>query len=128
MDYAIGVICHFRVKKIKLIKRYITTIITHKRCNIYFYLIFLACTLTLHSCYSKFSFLRVYFAFAKAAATTAASTAPSAASLLFRSLRLESIHTERDSSIRASLLFRCHSCCCSCLHCCHNSVHVHATS
>jgi len=42
-----------------------------------------------------------------------ASTAPLASSLLFCFLHRESIHTERDSSVHASLLFRCHSCCSS---------------
>jgi len=66
-------------KEFKLIKRYITPVITHNQCNICFYLIFLHRTLTLHLCYSKFSYSRVNFAFAK----IAASTAPTAASLLW---------------------------------------------
>jgi len=45
---------------------------------------FLACALTLHSRYSKFSCSRVHFAFANVAATAAASTAPPTASPLFR--------------------------------------------
>jgi len=71
----------------------------------------LAYTLILHSCYSpKFSCSRVHFASVSVAATIDASTAPPTISLLFRSLHRESIHTEQDSFIHASILFRCHSC------------------
>ena len=116
MGYGTGVISHFRVKKkFKLIKRYITPVITHNRCNICFYPIFLHRALTLHSRYYKFSCSRVHFASSNVAAnsvaTVAASTSPYVASLIFRSLRHKSILTEWDSPVHAFLLFRFHSCC-----------------
>ena len=64
MEYATGAICHFRVKKkFKLIRKYIKPIITHKQCNICFYLVFLARSLTLLLCYSKFFCSKSLFCF-----------------------------------------------------------------